>query len=396
MTTTAIKIELRPPEFRVVAQGVEILLFDDVGFTGTTAKAFVESMQGLDPDSEITLRINSPGGNVFHALAIYNALKRHPGRVVARVEGLAASSASLIAMAGERIEMAEAAMLMIHEPVFGVLGDADDMKRTHKLLDQIASTLADIYAARSGQSVAKVRRWMKDETWFSASEAVEAGLASGTVEGLAVAARLDPARYEHTPPHLKEILAMADASKVEPKDHATVDVNLNVSADQKPSPAAFATVLEPIKMSAAEFATRQPEEAQKLTDAATKTERDRVAAITAAFKDDGEFLTTAVSEGWSVDKAKAEHHDVLAAKLAESEKEKANLVAAGNVPGFAPSDGGSASPEADKYRHEYRANAAIYARMGVTEEQFIRSRKITDGSEVLAVGNPLAPTANGK
>jgi hypothetical protein len=189
---------------------------------------------------------------------------------------------------------------------------------------------------------------------------------------------------------------MPESQKTKDTDAPAGGVNININArgDEKPAP--FERKLGNVEMTAETFAKDHAAEAAKLTDAATKTERDRVAAITAAFTDDGEFLTTAVSEGWSVDKAKAEHHDVLAAKLAESEKEKAKLVAAGNVPGFAPSDGGSASPEADKYRHEYRANAAIYARMGVTEEQYIRSRKITDGSEVLAVGNPLAPTANGK
>ena len=163
----------------------EILLYDAIGSEPEQAQEIVREIRAAE--SGIDIRINSGGGSVFDGLAIYNQLAQAPGNVTVYVDGIAASIASIIAMAGDRIVMAENASLMIHDPMgpsaaaFGpaelLRQAADETNQMANLLDRIRGNLADIYAARSGQPVATINGWMSEETWFSAEEATAAGLA---------------------------------------------------------------------------------------------------------------------------------------------------------------------------------------------------------------------------
>jgi len=163
----------------------EILLYDAIGAEPEQAQEIVREIRAAE--SDIDVRINSGGGSVFDGLAIYNQLAQAPGAVTIYVDGIAASIASIIAMAGDRIVMAENASLMIHDPMgpsaaaFGpaelLRQAADETNQMANLLDRIRGNLADIYAARSGQPVATINGWMSEETWFSAEEATAAGLA---------------------------------------------------------------------------------------------------------------------------------------------------------------------------------------------------------------------------
>lgn len=159
-----------------------IRLYDSIddwgGMFGVSAKEFADVLDDL-PDSveEIRLHINSRGGMVFEAVAILNQLRNHPARVVAIVDGLAASSASFIAVGADELIMGQNSELMIHAPWALVIGDAEDMRSMAKLLDSTETNIASIYQRKAGGTIDEWRAVMHEETWLSAEEALEAGLA---------------------------------------------------------------------------------------------------------------------------------------------------------------------------------------------------------------------------
>jgi ATP-dependent Clp protease, protease subunit len=174
--------------FRVRAAGkkaVEIYVYDVIGedwFGGISAKAFSEALQTAGNVDTIKLRVNSPGGDVFDGLAIYNQLIRHPARVEADIDGEAASIASIIVMAADEIRIADNAMMMIHNPWSFAVGTADDLRDKAVLLDQVAGNLVRTYMARTGQTEEAIRAWMDAETWFDAAQAREARLVDSITE----------------------------------------------------------------------------------------------------------------------------------------------------------------------------------------------------------------------
>jgi ATP-dependent protease ClpP protease subunit len=159
------------------ADEAELLLFDAVGgWFGIYADEFVEQLNQISA-RRLTVRVNSPGGSVFEGVAIANALRAHPASVTVRVEGLAASIASVIALAGDKLVMAPNSMFMIHDASGATWGDAAEMRKMAEVLDKISDNIADAYAAKAGGTRADWRGRMLAETWYSAAEAVEAGLA---------------------------------------------------------------------------------------------------------------------------------------------------------------------------------------------------------------------------
>ena len=151
----------------------EIWLYDQVGegwFGGISAKDFAQQVTLLGKVDTINLHINSPGGSVFDGVAIYNVLKNHPADIEVDIDGVAASIASVIAMAGNEIRIAANAMMMIHDPVGMSMGGAGDMRKTADLLDQIKGVIVDTYAKRTGQPADALETWMSDETWMGAAE----------------------------------------------------------------------------------------------------------------------------------------------------------------------------------------------------------------------------------
>ena len=145
-------------------------------------KSFLDEIGALPDEQRITLRINSPGGSVFDAVAIHNALKRHPAGVTVWIDGIAASAASYIAMAGDEVVMPANAFLMIHDPSGMVLGTADDMRAMAEALDKIKTSLVAGYAAKSGGTDADIAELMRKETWFDAEEAVALGFVDRVAE----------------------------------------------------------------------------------------------------------------------------------------------------------------------------------------------------------------------
>ena len=131
-----------------------LYLYDVLGpdlFGGIASRQIVDDLQALGPVEALDVRINSPGGDVFEGIAVYNALKRFPAKVTVHIDGLAASIASLIAMAGDKTLIAENAMVMVHRPWTVVLGDAEEMRHVADHLDKAWSAMLTTYARRTGR-----------------------------------------------------------------------------------------------------------------------------------------------------------------------------------------------------------------------------------------------------
>lgn len=171
----------------------ELLIYGDIGesmwgdsVTASDVKSLLDGMSG-----DISVRINSPGGSVFDGFAIYNLLRSHNGTVTVHVDGLAASAASVIAMAGDEIVMGNASMLMIHDPWTMAVGDSGEMRKTAETLDKIRDSIVDAYAGKASDiSRDDIAQMMADETWMTASEAQSMGFATGTEEGSATISNL--------------------------------------------------------------------------------------------------------------------------------------------------------------------------------------------------------------
>lgn len=176
--------------FRIVAKGdktADVYIYAEIGESwwgdSVSASGFLREVKELDV-TEIRLHINSPGGDVFDAVAIYNTLVNHKASITVYVDGLAASAASFIAQAGDEIIMGRGSMFMIHDASGLAWGNAEEMNKTADVLDKISDTIAGFYAARAGGTSEEWRGIMKAEAWYSAEEAVDAGLADrvGSIE----------------------------------------------------------------------------------------------------------------------------------------------------------------------------------------------------------------------
>lgn len=177
----------------------EIFIYSEIGgyFGGINANDFVKDLAALGKVDTLNVRINSPGGDVYEGLPIYNALKRHPAVVNVDVDGMAFSIASVIAMAGDTIRMAKNAMMMVHETQSGAWGTAEDLRRKADLMDTVTSQIIDIYVARTGESEADIRTLISEETWMTASEALAKGFADEVTEELDMAAHFDLSRFDY-------------------------------------------------------------------------------------------------------------------------------------------------------------------------------------------------------
>jgi ATP-dependent Clp endopeptidase proteolytic subunit ClpP len=181
----------------------EISIYDEIGAFGVSAKSFLADLQRIPADHTILLKIHSPGGEVFDGNAIFNSLKRRAADVVVQIEGIAASMATVISLAGHHVKMAANGFYMIHNPWGMAMGDAAELRDQAELLDKIRSNMVGAYAAKSGQSPEQIKEWMDAETWFTAEQALAAGFVDEITDGLAIAASANrPAlltKFRNTP-----------------------------------------------------------------------------------------------------------------------------------------------------------------------------------------------------
>lgn len=165
--------------FRVKAEDdsdeATIYVYGAIGdYYGIDAYTFAREVAAIEA-STIHLRINSPGGDVFEARAMKTALEQHPAKVIAHIDGLAASAASFLMLAADEIEISEGAFVMIHLPWTFAVGSADELRASAAVLDKVGLAIVGDYVRRTGKSEDEVLAWMRAETWFNADEAVENG-----------------------------------------------------------------------------------------------------------------------------------------------------------------------------------------------------------------------------
>jgi ATP-dependent Clp endopeptidase proteolytic subunit ClpP len=181
-----------------------VQIFDQIGEdwyggSGLSAKQFSDVLNEIG-NGPLLVEINSPGGNVWDGLSIYNQLRGRKAPVTTRVVGIAASIASIIALAGDRVEMADAALMMIHDPSGMASGTSEDMRKMAEALDQHAEVLVGVYNKKTGRSAESIRAAMKAETWFTTAEALAFGLVDKPIKQLAMAAKWHPRAVTKTAP----------------------------------------------------------------------------------------------------------------------------------------------------------------------------------------------------
>ena len=209
----------------------EISIYDAIGSFDVNAKQFVDELKDINAEV-INLRINSPGGSVIDGNAMFNALQRHPAKVITHIDGLAASMASVIAMAGDEVHMADNALLMIHNPWTFSMGDADELRADADLLDKMSASILSSYG-RSQYEVDELKNLMDEETWFTAQEAFDAGFVDHISTGLRAAAG--------------DITAMAEGAEIKvPAEKQVVSLTKQIEAVTKASTEISADLLEQV------------------------------------------------------------------------------------------------------------------------------------------------------
>ena len=187
---------------KAATEPTEVFIFDEIGMFGIDAGSFVKDLQAIK-NKEILLRLNTPGGSVFDGIAIANAIKSHPAKVVAQIDGIAASIGSIIALAADEVRMFSTSWIMIHKAHGLSMGSAEDLRKTAETLDKIDGVLAKTYADKTELTQKETLALMGDETWFTAQEAIDIGLADSVVEGGGEEASFDLSKFVNLPEGLK-------------------------------------------------------------------------------------------------------------------------------------------------------------------------------------------------
>ena len=207
------------------ASSGELFIYEDIGdgfFGGITAKDISKELKAAGKINELFVRLNSVGGNVFEGVAIYNLLKRHPAKKTVTIDGIAASIASVIAMAGDHVEMAENGSFMIHDPWTLAGGNAEDLRKQADELDHIKGSLVTTYKAKTELSEDKISDFMIKETWFNAEEALQHGFIDSVTDAQAIAAHGNKqiiAKFQHIPERTKRLIA--DDNEIKQQSAAT-------------------------------------------------------------------------------------------------------------------------------------------------------------------------------
>jgi ATP-dependent Clp endopeptidase proteolytic subunit ClpP len=302
-------------------KAADVSIYDEIGMWGVSASAFMRDLKSLGELDEINLSIHSPGGDVLDGWAIYNALKNNKAKVTARVEGLAASMASVILMAADQIEIPENAYVMIHNPWGVAIGDAEELRDTAELLDKLGNGLVNAYASRTGNDEDEIREMMSAETWMDGKEAVERGFADTLLNGVALSARaFDTRKFRMTPNAIQansespqEVAPVEETPITAPVESPT-PVEAEIETVVEETPVVVETEVEPqAKSLLSRFAALFGGETDE-TLRATLSQRD---GELAGAKAEIESLKASLAEI----KAKADQFDAVEAALAKREAE---------------------------------------------------------------------------
>jgi ATP-dependent Clp endopeptidase proteolytic subunit ClpP len=197
----------KPDWYRIEAKDAddtaEIIIYDVIGWPYNDAFDLVRALGNITAKN-ITVRINSPGGDVFDGVAIFNALKDHEAHVTTKIEGLAASMASIVALAGDEVQAHKNAMYMIHDPWVLAAGNQYDLREIADILQKIGGNMLDIYYDKSNIGKRELKAMMKEETWFTAAEAKDRGLIDTVLEAGAAKAKFDLSIFANVPDELED------------------------------------------------------------------------------------------------------------------------------------------------------------------------------------------------
>lgn len=255
----------------------EILIYSEIGFWGVNAQQFIEDLREVDAKT-INVRINSPGGSVFDGIAIYNALVNHSAKIIVHIDALAASIASVIAMAGDEIRISEVANVMIHKPWSFVVGTDEDMIKEAGVLKNLEDAIVDVYVARTGGDRDEIAKWVSEETWFKGQAAVDAGFADKTeklVKPAKAAARLPAdflvAIFPNMPADVKAEMAHTRAAPKEIDFDNPRDVEALLRANGASRKKATDIVMKGLKAASREESASEPE--RTVSDSREESER---------------------------------------------------------------------------------------------------------------------------
>jgi ATP-dependent Clp protease protease subunit len=363
---------MKTPNFRAEVNGknLKLEIYDQIGpsWAGMIdAKSVSKAIADAGKINTIDVHINSPGGSVWEGLAIFNILKDHKAKVAVKVDGVAASSASVIAMAGDTISMPKNALMMIHNPWTFAMGYEDELRKQADVLGKHKTAIIETYLTKSTKSREEISQLMDDETWFTGDEAAEAGFADKVAAELplsnAAAANEISEMFRHAPSNFSSLVALSMGSKPkEPEKMADDKTPEQIASDAKAEADRVAA-----EKSAADAQAKQADDVKN----AAGSERKRAADIMAVCNQAGspELAAEFIANGTELAEVQAHLLKVLCAK---------------NRP---VDDGQGSDPtESDEnaaYKAEYATNSAAYKKAGMSEAEYVAMRRIDDGKEVL-------------
>lgn len=369
------------PKFEAKVDG-EVLTLLMYGYIGTDwygdgsmidAQLVAKALNQNKTAKEIKLLVNSGGGDAFHALAMYQALKQHGAKIIANIQGIAASAMTIVVCAADVIEMSAAGLYMIHEAQWGTYGTVAEQQATLDATKKTNEQGAAIYAARSGQSLADVKKMMADTTWLTAEEAKAKGFVTSISPLKTMAAEFGPDQFTNVPERIKPLLANLQKGTMSMSNTTTTNPATPVA------PAASTSVVEtPAAPAAAAPATPATPATPAAPAAATPAtdpmmaERQRSSQITAACQMAGhpEVAGKYIEQGTDL----ATVQSALLTMVCAERQPTANAANGG--------DPAPANPNA-KFEKEFSDNEMLYVEMGLTKESYVKSRRIDEGLEKL-------------
>ena len=279
---------------------VEVFIYDEIGIYGVSAKSFIEELASVPNATSLTLRVNSPGGSVFDALAIYNVLKGKSIRKVCIVDGLAASAASFIPMACDEIRMHENSFMFLHNPWTIAAGNADQLRGEADALEKMQDQLVSIYAGRTGMPREAVEQLLDAESWLTADECKASNLCDVVLGAHAIAASYNPKLYKDIPCEIAAMLRPEEPAMDEQPIEPVV----------QPSVEPVASAVEPVEPEAVPVAAPVIEPVAAIVDSRSEFKRfvERFGASLAA-----EYFAS----GKSYDEAEREYFAAIERENAE-------------------------------------------------------------------------------
>ncbi len=265
----------------------EVSIYGTIGGFDINAKDFAEDLKGIDADT-IHLRVDSPGGSVIDGISIFNALQRHPAKVVTHIDSLAASMGSVVAMAGDEVRMANNALIMIHEPWTVAMGNADELRKNADTLEKMSGNILQAYS-RSQYTPEQVADLMKEETWMTAQDALDAGFIDYIDDGLkAVASIVDAANSVELQVPTEKLIASING-KLDAVAKQRDDLSAKLTAQSQELVDARA------ELEAAEIVLKEVDEKDAAFKAELETAKAELIAARAEIETSKEVTDTAVA-----------------------------------------------------------------------------------------------------